>query len=419
VTQCIDPPVSGTAAATDCRVVDLDFVIVGGGILGTAVAAVASQADYRVLLLRMTDRGRPRADTLRNQGWLQSGVLYPMGIFKDEAEYRVLGTMTYFGGREMLARCGMEPSNERAVVRVRDPARVREFEAKAKLLRLRSEIFRRLDSADAQASLGALFERGSAYFLCPDCPFDEAAVLTHFRGEAVQNGAQFLEIDEPVKLLRHGDHIAICWAGMTLDSPVTLITAGAGGLELLRQIECVVPAEIRQTPLLVHPNSCGVPVPILVDFERQFSLVKHSCTPADALVIGTKVHQQPVSFIAPEQRRVSKADAASFRRFLHPHLEQSMQTGRFTAGFEVMPTKAAGVTHLEPFVKTFDNVVFASPGRATLALQAAEKVFSATRAIVDARGRRRFEFVSKTSRAWCDPIDMHYQPTYQFNDAEA
>ena len=93
---------SGAPEPREARTIDLDFVIVGGGILGTAVAALASQSGYRVLVLRLGDGGIPRADTLRNQGWLQSGLLYSMRDFSDEAEYRALALRTFFGGREML-----------------------------------------------------------------------------------------------------------------------------------------------------------------------------------------------------------------------------------------------------------------------------------------------------------------------------
>jgi glycine/D-amino acid oxidase-like deaminating enzyme len=100
------------------RTIDLDFVVVGGGILGTAVAALASQADYRVLVLRLNDSGIPRADTLRNQGWLQSGLLYRLEDFSDEAQYRNVAETTYFGGREMLRDCRMGYPPERGILRV-------------------------------------------------------------------------------------------------------------------------------------------------------------------------------------------------------------------------------------------------------------------------------------------------------------
>jgi glycine/D-amino acid oxidase-like deaminating enzyme len=65
----------------------VDFAIVGGGLLGTAVAALASAAGFGVLVIRLRDHIIPRADTLRNQGWLQSGIMYPIDQFGGRANY--------------------------------------------------------------------------------------------------------------------------------------------------------------------------------------------------------------------------------------------------------------------------------------------------------------------------------------------
>ncbi len=410
-----------TKSPEDFRTVDLDFVILGGGMLGTSVAALASGAGYRVLVVRMSDKGIPRADTLRNQGWLQSGLLYPFNLFTKDEDFRRVGAMTYFGGREMLAQCGMEPAGERAVVRVLNQSRIATLEQRARILRLRPENFRRLATDEAQACLGYLYESNSSYFVCPDCPFDEAAVLSHLRDAAAAEGAEFCEIDEPVTLARNRDLIEIRWGATVLQSAVTLIVAGAGGLELAGQLGCDVPAHLRQTPLLVHSGTCGLPSPILVDFDRGFAAVKHECIESNgALVVGTRIHRQPAAFLPPHERRISREDTRAFRKALHPELDKNLPSGRFTAGFEVMPTVAAGVTFVEPFVKRFDNVVFASPGHATLGLRAARKALSEVISIIEERGRRRFQFLSSDKSPWTGPIEMHYRPIYNtLNDAES
>src|SRR5690348_13621920 len=112
----------------EARTVDLDFVVVGAGILGTTTAALASSMGYRVLVLRLHDLAVPRADTLRNQGWLQSGVFYRITDFPSEKDYRVLALKTYFGGRRMVEECGMAPSTDRGVVRVRSAERREDLE---------------------------------------------------------------------------------------------------------------------------------------------------------------------------------------------------------------------------------------------------------------------------------------------------
>src|SRR4051794_26861417 len=82
---------------------EFEFVIVGGGILGTTLAALSSTAGTPPLVLRLEDSGRPRADTLRNQGWLQSGLLYRRSDFVTSDEYRVVAKKTFVGGRELLS----------------------------------------------------------------------------------------------------------------------------------------------------------------------------------------------------------------------------------------------------------------------------------------------------------------------------
>src|SRR5262249_16782150 len=111
-----------------------DFTVVGGGILGTAIAALGSAAGYGVLVLRMSDLGVPRADTLRNQGWLQSGVAYHLDDFHSEAAYAEFATKTYFAGRSMLADCGLLPaSSPRGLICVQRPDKIADLMHKVDL----------------------------------------------------------------------------------------------------------------------------------------------------------------------------------------------------------------------------------------------------------------------------------------------
>ena len=77
-----------------------------------------------------------------------------------------------------------------------------------------------------------------------------------------------------------------------------------------------------------------------------------------------------------------------------------------------MPTRAAGVTFVEPFIQKFDNVIFASPGRATLGLRAANKALAEVISIMESRGRQRFQFISPYRSFWTGTIEMHYRPAY-------
>jgi glycine/D-amino acid oxidase-like deaminating enzyme len=405
----------------ESRTMDLDFVILGGGILGTALAALASQAGHSVLVLRLHDDGIPRADTLRNQGWLQSGLLYRRDEFASEDEYRVVARTTYFGGRDMLRECKMIASEERGVLRVLDKERLAETEHKAKLLRLSRAEFRRLNTDEAQARLGELYEAGSFYFNLPDSPFDEAGVLRYLRSLATRNGAQFEQLDGPVSLEASGQTTLIRWGNVALKSPLTLLAAGAGNLALMQQIGHSPPAVLRRTPLLVYPDTRGMGVPLLVDLDRGFSAVRHlgDSASAGAVVIGTKVRKQPAQFARPEHRRIPSDEVVEFGRCLHPRFECCMRSGRFTAGYELIPIKPATSTYLEPWVEDYGSVVLASPGRATLGLEGARKALAVLIKKLSARNRQPFRFVMiGPGRFWNEPIFMHFAEHYSFSDAE-
>src|SRR5262245_62091902 len=85
---------------------DCDLAIVGGGILGLAVAMLASFRGNSVHVYRLSNQGKPRAEPLRNQGWLQSGLMYIDKI----APKPWLGDPTYAPGRvlaQQMYRAGL------------------------------------------------------------------------------------------------------------------------------------------------------------------------------------------------------------------------------------------------------------------------------------------------------------------------
>jgi len=76
-----------------------DFAIVGGGSLGLGVAAVAAAADCAPYYSDERDSVRPRADTLRNQALLQSGMSLKV---EDDRHRIVLARRMNAAGRAML-----------------------------------------------------------------------------------------------------------------------------------------------------------------------------------------------------------------------------------------------------------------------------------------------------------------------------
>jgi glycine/D-amino acid oxidase-like deaminating enzyme len=399
---------------------EFEFVIVGGGILGTTLAALAATSGTPPLVLRLRDSERPRADTLRNQGWLQSGLLYPRQDFASPSEYRVVAQKTFTGGRELLQHCGMQPSTELGVVRVVTRHQQEELEAKARILRFSPDTFRRLEVGEAVQRLEGFFEPGSMYYQVPDTPFDEARVLEYMRQVATDNGARFVQLTEPVSLEERNGQNIVRWSGQVLRSQLTVVAAGAGGLHLMRGAGYDLPAVLRRTPLLVQPGSCGVKSPLLVDYGRGFSAVRHTLTDGSvAVVIGTRIHTQPVDYAYPDDRSIPRGEIQRFRDCLPANLLEAAKNGRFTAGFEVMPTRD-GLSYLEPWVEAHGSLIFSSPGRATLGLVAATETLAAVlRALSIQRGAPIKYSVGMGGSPWLERIHMHYEEPYSFDDAEA
>src|SRR6185369_14449460 len=234
-----------------------DIAVIGGGILGLAVTALAARAGYRVLVLRLNDGGRPRADTLRNQGWLQSGLMYVDKFKDDRKRGRRLAAQMYAAGLAMLTSLGLPHPGEddHAVIRLRDEEEGLNLEADAESLRIDS--VKQLDSRSAKQGLGDIYEDGIFYSL-PDAPFPEAAVLTKLRDASYRFGADVIQVSAPAQLVRDSSSesgVRIDLAGLQIYSKATIAAAGAGNSQLLGDLEIATAMKLRQTPLLVLHES--------------------------------------------------------------------------------------------------------------------------------------------------------------------
>ena len=398
---------------------DFGFVIVGGGILGSALAALAAGAGMDPLVLRRPDVEAPNADTLRNQGWLQSGIMYPIHHFIDENAYRAFADKTFFAGRELLAMCGLRVPDGGGLLGVSGEFHLTQLARKRELLRLSDHDFAQLEMAEAKRVMGQYYEDGSTYYRIPDGPFNEAIVLGHFRDDAIEHGAVFVEVDEPVRLERSTDAVKVHFGdGIEIVSPTVVVTAGVGSFGLMKQCGVILNGELQRTPLVVGDAPSDMPAPIVVDLGRGFSAVRHDRGDgkAAAVVMGTRTksrHDDPPSRIIPF------AEQGEFSTGVPPAFQASMSGGRYTAGYEVMPKPDVGVSAYEPWIEESGSVIFASPGRATVAGLAAQDLFGAVlrRWKSEHHGRTSPIDISDCS-AWSCQIAMHYMPYYSYNDAE-
>ncbi|MFN0252813.1 MAG: FAD-dependent oxidoreductase [Kofleriaceae bacterium] len=402
--------------------VDVDIVILGGGLLGMCIAALVSQdaPDRDVLVCRLSDRQVPHADTLRNQSWLQSGLRY----FKAGQ----LGDRFRFAKRMYAARKALHDAvafplpTGIGVFRMRDEAEATELVARAQQFGVSVQ---RLDDAQARALLGdTFFESGSPYFVTPETTFEEAAILDELRARvAIRGNAR--EVAAPVTLVQ--DKSAPC--GLVLDlgsvsirAATTILAAGAGNIPLLGHVGLQSELQIDTTPLLVITDGAIVPkARVFVDRVRECSVICHppsAALPKGSLVIGVDgTTQRDVAFAAPAERRIPVALCERLWAALPSSLRASHATqSRVTAGFEVKHRGA--MTSSEPWISPgfdgFPGLVAAIPGRATLSMSVASDVVARVRSA----GRHQLEHFQEPH--WTDAIHMHHTPFYdRMNDREA
>lgn len=389
-----------------------DVLIIGGGILGTATAMNLTEAGIRTVVLRLSDKSCPRADTLRNQGWLQSGILYSRKDFAgDDQAYRATVVGTFAAGHTMLTKLGIPVPNKQGLVRVvKDGLLHVKLEERRKLFRYKD--FRELTVEEAQARLdGVPYEADSIYYNLPDVPFDEAKLIETFRTKAAA-GARFYDLSTPVCFSKGVHGIRVHVGTTTVDPPVMLIAAGAGIAKFYTDIKAEPSVDLRQTPLLVYGGASARSLPpIFVDYERGFSCVRHDSTHVEsgtAAVIGTKAREEDVSYVVPEARKISPAIVSQFTGHLSPSFQSFVSDSRFTAGVEVIPRRGH---FLDAWVENLGSVVLASPGRATLGWDTAVKMAQLLKKKVDATHHGHTLSVDMHTQ-WTEPVHMHFSDRY-------
>lgn len=398
-----------------------DFAIIGGGILGVAVAALASAMGYSPVVFRLKDGEIPRADTLRNQAWLQSGVMYPLNKFSDVKEYQIFAKQTLLAGRNMLRDSGLIIPTGSGIVSIKDPLRIEELRTKAKLLELSQDHFRQLETDEAKAKLEDFYDEEMNYFHIPDAPFDEAGVLDYLRKEAMNEGAKFIQVTEPVEVERKGENIKIKFDGNVIETPVLLIAAGTGSFSLLEHLGERLNGYLRRTPLWVGTSRPGLPASVLVDYEYGFSAVQHQydegSLEGNPVVIGTRARLKYAPSVSVDGRSIPLSEQSELQGYLPQVLKDRISSARYTAGYEVIPNVEVKLSEYQPWIEDFGNVLFASPGRATVAQPAAYEVMEKLISKL-ASSSTKIQLPSKSLGGWNDLISMHYQPNYKYCDAE-
>lgn len=407
----------------------IDLLIVGGGILGAAVAASAAMRGWAVHVLRLSDSERPRADTLRNQSWLQSGIMH-MEDFRRRGNREaglVLARRMFVGGRRMLRdlEIPVPDDAQRGILCVKDRNQADNLKEDARELKI-SKLVEELGAEEAASRLGALYDSSETYFTIPDVPFDEAAVLTRYRDIAVSEGAVFCEVDEPVEFAKAEDSacgFVVKAAGEELSARLTLAVSGAGNQVFFEQLGLEKPFSLQQTPLLVVPGTNITTAPIYADRSKRFSYVYQDTADEKcdgAMIVGTGVKRKGVAHCHPEERRILEEDVERFESVLPAPIKERLDGARYTAGREVIPNSAA-ISFLQPWLEQsieFPTLMFGFPGRATLSQVTAGMIIEKIAPSLSGNPKTKREGVRPLgARPWSANVSMHYESVYSFNDA--
>jgi hypothetical protein len=391
-------------------------VIVGGGLLGLITAALAMESGYKDVIVY--DQPGPLnlgSDSLRCHGWLHSGLLY---------ESRPSSQIMFNSGRRMLQRFGIAPPVTRGVFGVATEKEEVALLARSERLNLREHV-RRLQNDECRTACGVFFRRGARYFEVPDAPVDFGAVLRRAYDIAHSEGAQLM-VDN-VSLEDHSGRVAVCTGAGRIMPTHLIVTAGAGIPTLLRPLGLDVPLSLYRSSLLVINDAGLLPVPLLADLRSKsnqagLAVLRHVRSDAageSCLVVGSRL-RYPVSINKMPKRETSVEEQRHFESLLPPHVYGMLNEcgARYTAGIKAELTTSQGHSGCEAWVyrpQPYPNLTVAIPGKATLALFAAEHAVSG---LGKPRPLRRS---SQSQSATSQPLlrYMHYEARFNniLNDA--
>jgi uncharacterized membrane protein len=355
-----------------------DLIINGGGVTGAILAYLAAKAGARVTLFRISDKNRPFADTLRNHGWMQSGLLYAVSIPREAARMRRWGKL-------MLDMFNVVPLPGPGIFRMASEARAEQFRQEAARLNIRVELY---SEAEAQEIVGAVHESGSHSFAVPDRPFNPAELVDSALIRAEIEGAEIIDLDPgcPVELVRESNApngFLVKVGDKLYGAGATVICAGAGTPRLLEQVGAEHRIRVFRSTLLsvLGLNLCSAP--LLVDLDTGLSLVRHPSQVMPGLyhdVIGAR-NRVPLTSQEAGHRLVTQAEINDLLRLLPTSYREAVEMKGFkvNAGHKTEVLNEKGEATAAPLVeevkaKGISRLFVGLPGKATMGLWTAKQL---------------------------------------------
>jgi hypothetical protein len=355
-------------------------------------------------------REDPRTDSQRNHAWLQSGLLY--------GERFPAARRMYLAGHEMLDSLGLPRPTTRGVFRFEEESEAQAFEEDARRLMLLGQI-RRLSDSAASDLLGSFYVSDRIHYEVPDTPFDEALVMEAARGRAMTKNVNFRQ--SLVRLV--ADNAAPNGYLMKTDfqtiSPrIGIVCAGAGTPSLLRQLDLEHELTVNQSALLVFQGAEGITAPLLADRSSGLSVVRwapEQIPPHGCLVVGGADRKRLSNDEEYNRRIVDDQHVAELIELL-PAALRSVRF-RVTAGHKT-DYRIGSSSIPRPWIfapDQFPGLIFATPGKATLAGDVARRVREKAKPFFRTGSSAKQAITGRPplGKEWSEPIKPHFDSDFE------
>jgi glycine/D-amino acid oxidase-like deaminating enzyme len=347
-------------------------LVIGGGIVGAIGADYFSELGYSLLLLRVTDEGFPRSDTLSNHGWLHTGPWYWL---KWDKSPHLLTALRQWS-QEMLNRYKILPGPGPAIFSTDNPERALLFQDKARQLGYRIKTYTE-EQARRLLCVPSIYN-----FEVKDRPFSPATVIRMARNNARRNGAQLrdLSVNDRVRLVRDPrspNGFVVHAGGYVIEAGLTILSAGAGTPAMLEQLDLKHKISVSRSILIITPSHDQWKATVSGNMDTGLTIVRHDSdlSPTGSFeVIGGK-GRVPIGGEIWTQRVPTDLEIENLFEQFPDQLRMEVEKAGYevTAGLKTEAANENGESHAVPYVEVINregikNLVVALPGKATFGL---------------------------------------------------
>lgn len=398
--------------------IDADVLIIGGGILGSLVGYLLADAKLKVLVIKVSDKEVPQADTLRNMARLQTGLLYyGQSITKKE-----IANEMFYWGKELLNRFKLPYPEKPGIIKIKDHNRLDLFLEGVNSLKLTNHV-KKLSQKEAKQQLLKFHSPDSHYFYTPDTIFEQNKLLELIRSESIKKGALFREVAKPLVAVpnQNGSSPIFTYDSEIIKPKKVILCAGAGNAVMLNQLSIEHPLRVFRSPMMIV-NAIGlINSPSLLDLETSITIGQRTLNNSSSIkrtIFSSRLRTQ-INANEPLNRNLTASEVDSIFNKIPESVKSITKNHkrRFVSGFKTEKIDQSKRAIPSPWIKVFKeypNMIVAIPGKVTFSLKAALDVVKAYQTLVHQNKKARFPLVGVN---WNSQIKEYIDPLYdKIND---